>query len=197
MLNYKDRMLELIGKMEKSVSLILSGREQDVVDELLEIAAQIESNSPGTCNSPSHLNQLENKNAELSELLKKCHSERESISCKLIEYEVNKKKLKDLRGKRVGIIGGHAEDIRRISTMLDTDLGIKSKSTAGESSTPPYLLLKEKYRNFDLLIILTSYAGHALTGSAERLCDEFAIRKIYDSANLLSSIKQKVIEALT
>lgn len=190
MSKYADRMLELIGKVERSVSLIRSGKEQDVIDELLEIADRhdMELSTAG--------NDLENSMAQLKQLLDECRSERDSISCKLNQHALDKKKIKKLNGKRVGIIGGHVTDIRKIEAMLDQDLGIKSKATAGEGSPPPYPTLKEKHYNADLLIILTGYAGHSLTGNAERLSEEFGIKKIYDSADLLNSIKLKVIEAL-
>lgn len=190
MSKFASRMLELIAKMETSVSLIRSGKELDDIDELLEMVAQVE------VESPADQNQLLNEITVLEERLNKCHSERDSISCKLADYEVSKDTLKKVLGKRVGIIGGHVDEIRRIEAMLDKDLGIKSKTTPGEGSTPPYQTIKEKYRNVDLLIILTGYAGHALTGHAEKLSDEFGIRKIYESANLLNSIKLKVIEVL-
>lgn len=184
-----DRMIELIEKVETSVSLIRSGKEQDVINELLKMVEQMEE-------SPTDRNQLQNKIFELEHHLGACQSERDSISCKLAQFEINKDKLNKLLGKRVGIIGGHVTDIRKIETMLDHDLGIKSKATGGEGSPPPYAELKDKYCKVDLLIILNGYAGHALTGSAERLSDEFGIPKVYDSADLLNSIKLKVIEAL-
>lgn len=190
MTKHQDRMLDLIGEMEKSVSLISSGREQDIVEEMYEVTVQME------LDSSVHWIELQNDNSELKESLNKCHAERDSISNKLVEYKANKDKLKKLLGKRVGIIGGHVDEIRRIEAMLEKDLGIKSKTTLGEGSTPPYQTIKEKYRNIDLLIILNGYAGHALTGHAEKLSDEFGIRKIYESANLLNSIKLKVIEVL-
>lgn len=190
MSKYADRMLELIGKVESSVSLIRSGKEQDIIDELIEMADRhaIELSTEG--------NDLENSMAQLKQLLDECRSERDSISCKLNQHALDKEKLKKLKGKRVGIIGGHVTDIRKIETMLDQDLGIKSKATAGEGSPPPYSTLKEKHSSADLLIILTGYAGHSLTVNAERLSEEFGIKKIYDSADLLNSIKLKVIEAL-
>lgn len=184
-----DRMLELIGSLATSASLIDSGDLEDVVDEMINILAQDE------LELPTDQNQLQNQISLLEECLIKCHSERDSISCKLTELELNKDKLKKLSGKRVGIIGGHVDEIKKIEEML-ADLGIKCRRTAGEGSVPPYPKLKEKYCNVDLLIILNGYAGHALTGQAERLSDEFGIRKVYDSADLLNSIKLKVIEAL-
>jgi hypothetical protein len=38
--------------------------------------------------------------------------------------------------------------------------------------------------------------GHPVTGTAERLSDELGIPKVYDSADLLNSIRLKVIETL-
>jgi len=182
--------MELIGKVETSVSMIRSGKEQDVIDELLEMVARDELNFSEV------ENELENNISQLKQLLDECRCERDLISCKLAEHLLDKAKIKKLLGKRVGIIGGHSSEIKKIETMLNQDLGIKIRSTPGEVSPPPYSKLKDKYRNADLLIILNGYAGHALTDNAERLSDEFGISKIYDSAGLLNSIKLKVIEAL-
>ncbi|MDG1581277.1 hypothetical protein [Pseudomonas sp. GOM6] len=185
-----EKMLELIAKVESSTSLIRSGKDQDLIDELIDMVDSHDRELSG------EENDLKNSMAKLKQLLEECQSERDSISCKLNQHALDKEKIRKLKGKRVGIIGGHVSDIRKIEAMLDQDLGIKSKATAGEGSPPPYSILKEKHCSADLLIILTGYAGHALTGNAEQLSKEFGIKKIYDSADLLNSIKLKVIEAL-
>lgn len=191
MSSHTDRVIELLEEFEKSASLISNGKGHELIYEILETTLNNDNENP------IDSGKLQAQISGLEQRLAKCHSERDAISCKLAEYALEKERIKKLRGKQVGIIGGHITEIKKIETMLEKELGIRSKITPGEVTPPPYSKLKDKYRNVDLLIILNGYAGHALTGSAEKLSEEFGIRKIYDSADLLNSIKLKVIEALS
>ncbi len=179
-----ELILELISELEKPASFFSNGSTAELI---LEVFSKIE---------------IKNKNdlALCQNNLERCVEKCDFLSKEKNNLQ-NKKLLSEkLDGKKLGVIGGHIRDINRLKVDIGnyfytSDITFKESECHGvNSSTPPLNVLESKYSTFDILIILTDYASHSLTGNAEKVAKKYGIKIIKSHASHSNNVISELID---
>ncbi|TRX57170.1 hypothetical protein [Thalassomonas sp. M1454] len=196
-----ERLESLKNKLNDMGFFTSAKEEETTIVEAIDTLMEIESNElPNEV--ALKIGELEEELKIVRKSLSSCEVGTETLASELYTYTEKSENKRLLENRKIGIVGGHKTDIQKIKDKfkeVSSGAKIKHPQTDGEknSGCPPYSVFKEKYQHVDVLIVITGYAGHDLTGLADKLEDEQNVYTIrIEKPNNLNAIVQRVITSL-
>jgi len=168
------------------IDLLLKGKDS-IIDETINDLGPDERK----------ITDLENKLYICDKEKENLANEKEVLSAEILRYQDAKNTAKKLKNIKVGIIGGHRKDINKVENGLkNIEPSITFKTTEAEKDKggKPSKEFNQKYSNCDVILVFTDYAGHDLTGAAEKVAKKYDIKLIRENRHdLISEIYRKII----
>jgi len=178
---------ELYESISDAFDLLSKGRDE-IIDKTIDSLGETEGKATFFQND---LSICEQEKQSLNETIN-------DLSAQLLSFQDRKIIAKKLVGKKIGIIGGHRKDIEKVESGLKgIEPTITFKTTEAEKGkgTPPSKEFDQKYSNCDVILVFTDYAGHSLTGAAEKVSKKYTIKLINENRHdSINSILKKILD---
>lgn len=163
----EDRCSVLEGLKQKLLSLNTftgASKELLILDEAIDLILDFET-------APGNLEELQKECVDLQTQLNQCESFKKRIGETLQKVQSDKCNFEAFNNSKIGIVGGHRTDVEKLKSAInEASKGARIKfQETYDNSVPTHRKFREKYKNVDVVIVITGYAGHDLTEHADIL----------------------------